>query len=251
MKSEPWLSLLPSLDTHAHMGWVGSTWEVRTEPSSVVFAMTNSIAEAKRVTGPVGESVLWGIGVHPNDRRALLEFDIADFRSELARFLVVGEIGLDRSAGSGAEVVFREVLRAIGPGRPGLVSIHSYGRIDEVLGLLQRHPVRGAVLHWFLGDARQIRRAQELGCFFSVNARMRPGILAALPPDRVLTETDFPATGQRPGDVDAVVQALGAIWVCSGFEVQQRLLTNARNLLVEAGIFNEVPDALADALLAV
>ena len=59
---------------------------------------------------------------------------------------------------------------------------------------------RGAVvLHWFTGSRAEARRAGALGCYFSVNAEMMRtergrNLIADLPADRILTETDGPFT---------------------------------------------------------
>ncbi|HTE82302.1 MAG TPA: TatD family hydrolase [Reyranella sp.] len=59
---------------------------------------------------------------------------------------------------------------------------------------------RGAVvLHWFAGSKSEARRAATLGCYFSVNAEMTRSargrtLVAHLPMDRILTETDRPFT---------------------------------------------------------
>src|SRR5690606_25132022 len=49
--------------------------------------------------------------------------------------------------------------------------------------------------HWFTGSMAEARRAAALGCYYSVNAEMThsdPGraLVAELPTDRLLTETD-------------------------------------------------------------
>ena len=53
------------------------------------------------------------------------------------------------------------------------------------------------IFHWFSGSSAQLKRARELGCFFSVNAFMlqtKRGreYAKAIPLDRLLIETDLP-----------------------------------------------------------
>jgi len=52
-------------------------------------------------------------------------------------------------------------------------------------------------MHWFTGSKSEARQAAALGCYFSVNAEMTRSdrgraLLANLPIDRILTETDGP-----------------------------------------------------------
>ena len=53
------------------------------------------------------------------------------------------------------------------------------------------------IFHWFSGSSAQLKRARDLGCFFSVNAFMlqtKRGreYAKAIPLDRLLIETDLP-----------------------------------------------------------
>ena len=54
-------------------------------------------------------------------------------------------------------------------------------------------------MHWFTGSRSEARRAVALGCYFSVNTEMTrnergQALVADLPIDRLLTETDGPFT---------------------------------------------------------
>jgi TatD DNase family protein len=84
------------------------------------------------------------------------------------------------------------------------MTVHNRGAADEVLDALHERPNAGiAILHWFSGSKRQVDRAAAMGCWFSVGPPMftsRKGaeLVAAMPPHRVLTETDGPFA-QREG----------------------------------------------------
>ena len=79
-----------------------------------------------------------------------------------------------------------------------------------------------AILHWYSGPLKHIEAALAAGLWFSVNLAMlrsRNGqrIVAALPRERVLTETDGPylklgAEPAEPRDIPAVVRGLGRAW---------------------------------------
>jgi len=105
-------------------------------------------------------------------------------------------------------------------------------------------PTRGrVVLHWFTGTAAEIRRAVDLGCYFSVNAEMlanenRAVANRAFPLGRVLTETDgpFTRTGSRPAepsDVWQAVEGLASLHGLETVEVGRRISANLKALLDE------------------
>ena len=92
------------------------------------------------------------------------------------------------------------------------------GTAKAVLDMVETHlpPSRGrVVLHWFTGSKAEARRAVELGCYFSVNGEMfkndRAGaMVATLPMDRILTESDGPFTqvlGRPTRPVDVFVSS--------------------------------------------
>jgi TatD DNase family protein len=97
-------------------------------------------------------------------------------------------------------------------GKP--VIIHdreAHGEIIEMLAGwaegLSSSPLAGrlGVLHTFSGDLAMARRAIALGFYISIsgpvtykNARQLPGIVQALPLDRLLVETDCPFLAPHP-----------------------------------------------------
>ena len=103
--------------------------------------------------------------------------------------------------------------------------VHSVRAANQVLDLVESSfpPGKGQiVLHWFTGSLAEARRAVNLGCYFSINTAMlknKRGIqlVATIPPERVLTETDGPFTqvGGRPAcpnDVKVAIDALANLW---------------------------------------
>jgi TatD DNase family protein len=117
-----------------------------------------------------------------------------------------------------------------------------------VLDLIESHlPAQKGrvVLHWFTGSKAEARRAAELGCYFSVNAAMFRNdrgrdLVATLPSDRLLTETDAPFTriGDRstePVDVKAAVESLATTRHMTPKDLTQTIQSNLRCLLEGAG----------------
>jgi TatD DNase family protein len=138
----------------------------------------------------------------------------------------IGEVGLDagprffRSLDLQRQV-FTRVLEQCAARGGKILTVHSVRAVKAVLDLIEAHlpPDRGrVVLHWFTGSKAEARRAVDLGCYFSLNAEMLRGdrhqdLVAGLPLERLLTETDGPFTKvegrvARPRDVGWTVGAL-------------------------------------------
>ncbi|HEV2896731.1 MAG TPA: Qat anti-phage system TatD family nuclease QatD [Pseudaminobacter sp.] len=190
------------------------------------------------------------LGLHPQ-LAAERASELPLFEALLDQTRYVGEVGLDASptyyAGFTEQVrVFRRVLAACAKQGDKVLSVHSVRAAKPVLDNVEEllRPGRGrVVLHWFSGSLSEARRALALGCYFSVNERMfaSPGgrkVIAILPRDRVLTETDGPFIerhGQpiRPTDISKAVAGLAKLWNVSEDAVQADLLRNLRTLLVD------------------
>lgn len=165
----------------------------------------------------------------------------------------VGEVGLDGSPkcrGSFAkqQQVFRRVLAVCAEKGGRILSIHSRGAASAVLDALEACPEAGTpVLHWFSGTKRELSRAIALGCWFSVGPTMLASakgcaLARAMPPDRVLTETDGPFANRQgnplmPWDVLDSIAQLAPVWAISPADAAVQVTTNFRRLLgVQSGL---------------
>lgn len=176
---------LPPIDLHAHVSPKTSPAELESL-GAVVFAATRSIAEFESVSGRRDQVTVWGLGCHPGAPEAQSAFDSAKFATLLSSTPYVSEVGIDRrskvpmkSQSQVLNSIFESLLS-----KPRITSVHSSGAAGAALDLLERRPIKGAVLHWWRGDHIQTRRAIELGCWFSVNAAgtKYPTEIATIPP---------------------------------------------------------------------
>ena len=250
-----YLSELPTIDCHSHVSTELDGDDLRALRGSVVFAVTRSLAEGRAALARNDAGIVWGCGVHPRAERALKDFTPEDFMSTVGDAALIGEIGLDSRGDSDLQSrVFDAILIAIQPS-PRLVSIHSTGRVAEVIDALTRYPARGMILHWFSGTQSETRRAFDLGCYFSVNAAMTDAQLKCLPMQRVLTETDFPlrsrrASVDRPGDTEEVERRLAPLWGLSPESVRVQIGRNLKTLCMNTGAIEILPEDEADTLLS-
>jgi TatD DNase family protein len=190
------------------------------------------------------------LGLHPQ-LVAERSHEIALWKELLPRTRYVGEVGLD--AGSKfyrsferQKEVFVEVLTSCAAASDKILTVHSVRATKAVLDMIEKHlpPTRGrVVLHWFTGTAAEIRRAVDLGCYFSVNAEMlanenRAVANCAFPLNRVLTETDGPFTRtdarpSEPSDVWRAVEGLASLHGLEAVDVGRRIKLNLKALLDE------------------
>jgi TatD DNase family protein len=249
--------LLP-IDAHAHVETTIDPRELRVL-RAVVFAVTREPSEWAAAVQRRDRDCLWGLGCHPRVPAAFEQFDPDLLHDLLERRPLVGEVGLDMRSKVPMQrqvEVFRAVLD-VAIARSRLVTIHSSGASAEVIKELFHRPVAGAILHWWRGDPAETTRAIELGCYFSLNGAEvhRPKVLSLLPPDRVLTETDYPHTRRQdkaasvPGAVRTTEQALAHAWGLEVEAVRQRLWQNLRELCASTATASLLPRDVQATLL--
>jgi TatD DNase family protein len=163
----------------------------------------------------------------------------------------VGEVGLDAGPRFYKSLdlqidVFRRILNACSHAGGKVLSVHSVRSAGRIVEMLESHlpPERGrAVLHWFTGSGSEARRAVSAGCYFSIN-RMMLGretsrrVVASLPLERLLTETDGPFTSlgerpSRPSDIEVTIRELADTLERPVSEVRELVAQNLKQLLTD------------------
>lgn len=188
------------------------------------------------------------LGLHPElvpERSG--EFDLFDTYLHEAKY--VGEVGLDGRTANRYSLelqseILSQILSACSKIGGKILSLHGARAWSELLDLLEKHlnfTRCRAILHWFTGSKKQLERAMDMGCYFSLNinsfhSKNIQNILKTLAPDRVLTETDGPFVkiGQRsarPEDVSFVVKQCAQFWSITPNEAANRILNNCRQIV--------------------
>jgi TatD DNase family protein len=194
-----------------------------------------------------------GLGLHPQlvaERHA----EIALWETYLPQTRYVGEVGLDAGpqyyrSFDLQKQVFEHILKQCAKAGGKILSVHSVRAATPVLDLIETYLPSSqghVVLHWFTGSKAEARRAAELGCYFSVNATMMikekgRDLVATLPLERLLTETDGPFTQidglpARPVDVETTIIALANLRRLTPNATANTVQTNLRTLLNSAGV---------------
>lgn len=188
------------------------------------------------------------LGLHPQLVSARAD-ELPLWERHLQETRYVGEIGLDAGPRfykslEAQKNVFRNVLERCAEAGGKILTVHSVRSAREVLDMIERYlpQDRGAVvLHWFTGSNSEARRAADLGCYFSINAEMTNSdrgraLVANLPLDRILTETDGPFTcidgrPAEPTDISLTTDAIARVRNVSANELAKAVQNNLRILL--------------------
>lgn len=186
------------------------------------------------------------LGLHP-ELAGQREGELPLFEHFAGSTRYFGEIGLDgspqfRDTQQAQLRVFSRILKIAATLGGKLLSIHSRRAANDVLECLANEPDAGTpILHWFSGSQTQLRTAIDQGCWFSCGPAMLRsakgrGIAAALPRNKVLTETDGPfgCDGSRPlqpEDSWQAVSMLAETWNVAPAEVAEILRQNLKSLV--------------------
>lgn len=238
------------IDLHAHLDLypdpVATTQEcVRRDLFVLSVTTTPSAWAGTAALAKDAARIRTAIGLHPQlafERRSELSL----FEGLLPRSRYVGEIGLD----GGPELkatwnwqcqAFDEILRMCGSAGGRIMTIHSRRAAGPVLDALAAQSDAGVpVLHWFSGSRRELNRAIDQGCWFSVGPAMLRGergrtLAAMMPRERVLTESDGPfaqidGRSLAPWDAAIAERTLAEIWNMTEEDVRDQLIDNLRRL---------------------
>ncbi|MEQ8516372.1 MAG: Qat anti-phage system TatD family nuclease QatD, partial [Chromatocurvus sp.] len=245
---------VPAVDFHCHLDLypdpVGAAARCRAAGAYVLSVTTTPKAWRGTVKLTRGyDRVRTALGLHPQIVHERIG-ELSLFDALLPETRYVGEVGLDGSPEYKPHWreqlhAFNHVLASASRAGGRIITIHSRRSATDVLDTLARHPDAGVpVLHWFSGTKAELLRAVDMGCWFSVGPAMVLGkrgreLVAAMPRERVLTETDgpFAAIGKQPlepGEVGRAQEALAACWNVDADEAAATVLVTFRALVATA-----------------
>ena len=142
------------------------------------------------------------LGFHP-ELAFQYQSQVALFKQLMYTTRYIGEIGLDnRTTDMSNRTAQRAVFSAIieeceQASDRKILSIHSRRAETDVINLIKDTKRSKVILHWYSGSLKNIDKALELGCYFSINhAMIRSAsgrkIVDAIPIRRILLESDAP-----------------------------------------------------------
>ena len=241
------------IDFHCHLDLYSEPLEIVAQCVQrrvYVLSVTTvpSAFEGTAALAPAGGRIRTAVGLHPEIAVAR-QHELPLFEKLLSRTPYVGEVGLDASPDHRATIdrqasILTDILKLCARAKGKIITLHSRGATSLVLDRLRDEPSAGTfILHWYLGSAKQITRAAEMKCWFSVGPAMltsKRGLSAAeaMPREYMLPESDgpFAQVGGRPAlpwEAWTIAPKLAEIWRESQAEVEAQLLDNLRRLVAE------------------
>ena len=242
--------MFPLVDFHCHL-------DLYENPQAVVSACGESNYILSVTTTPKAwfgtkklaenhKRIQTALGLHPKiAHERYEELDLFDLLINETKY--IGEIGLDGSSALKAHQniqskVFKHILQKANSSSPKILTIHSLNAIEATLDGLEAYFHNGIpVLHWYTGSEKDLKRAIDRGCWFSINQRMLSSdrgrsLVSQLPQDRILTETDGPFITNKnqpiqPASVMPVIKRLGDLWQQPQEVVIAQIFENLKKLL--------------------
>ncbi len=199
-------------------------------------------------------NVYAAVGVHPYDAPQIDDDSLAELKELSAdpRVVAIGEIGLDYyrdRAPRSEQIRAFEAQLSLAKSLNLPVIIHQREAAADTMAILRQwagtgeHP--GLVLHAFSGDETMVVEATSLGFFMGIggpitfkNAKNIPDIVAKIPLERLLVETDapflspHPFRGKRnePARVALVAQKLAQLFNLDIDELAEQVSRNTETL---------------------
>ena len=149
--------------------------------------------------------VLPAFGIHP-----WMAPDHVDRLDQLGALVaetpMIGEIGLDHHwvkdpEAYPAQMRVLEFFLAAARDQEKVVNLHTKGAEHEIAEALRRFETRRAIVHWYSGPMDAFRELADLGVYFTVGVEVLRSeaireVARAIPPERLLTETDNPGASR-------------------------------------------------------
>lgn len=194
------------IDTHCHVNFFKNAGDIaiECEKNRVNTVYVTTLPSQFDETYKYVQSLQYihpSLGFHCLESEYDLENEKNLFLKHVHNIKFIGEIGLDfskRAIKSREEQIelFEFVLKNINASEH-ILNIHSSSAEDEVLKLLVKYNIKKAIFHWYTGKVGVLTKILDYGYYLSINEAMcksnkGQNIIAKLPKDKVLVETDAP-----------------------------------------------------------
>ena len=147
------------------------------------------------------------IGIHPECANDDLEHMITLIENHHSCLSGIGEIGLDPTYAHNDKDAKRQIhvfetLLSLADKFNKPISIHSRKSLDNIFEIMTSYNTKHALLHWFDGSKKQLKKAMDMGFFVSygpvlVYANDKQTLLANTDESKILVETDGPVRFSR------------------------------------------------------
>jgi TatD DNase family protein len=235
------------IDVHAHMDWPEIIDDIdavveRARDAGVKVVIANGVGkDSNRKVLDISEKyeiIKPALGIYPPDALETEEggnFKGFDVEEELKFIrehdpLAIGEIGLDLKNGKDIDMqknIFQRQIE-IAKEKDIPVIVHSRKAEEHCIDILEQSGYKKVVLHCFNGRKHLIKKAADLGFYFSiptniVKSEHFQNLVSMVHISRLLTETDAPWLSPFPGKRNEpafVIEAVKKIAEIKGMTVE-------------------------------
>lgn len=203
------------IDSHAHLSderLIGRVKEISdnlpSEGLESVFEVGFDLQSSKNALALAENycNIFAIIGTHPHDAK-FYDGECEDFYTQSAshkKVLAIGEIGLDYFYDKSERDVQRDVFAgqialADKVGLPIVLHIRdAYGDAIDILDAHKDKLNHGVLLHCYSGSAEMIKQFNKYDCYYALGGAItfknakKDDVIAAIPENRLLVETDSP-----------------------------------------------------------
>ncbi len=219
--------------------------------SQKIFCISNSMdlsSYAKnKLTAEMSEYIVPIFGVHPWNAGQYVD-RLESLDEAIEESPMIGEIGLDTffvddESEYPKQRKVLEYFCAASKRQNKLVTLHTKGAEESILGMLREFELPRVIIHWYSGPLDVFEKLVNIGCYFTVGiealfSKHIQTIAVSVPSDRLLTETDNPG-GPRdfigkwgsPGLIKDVVEKVAELRNISNADLVALVQTNLVNLI--------------------
>lgn len=225
----------------------------RDEGIGMILAGADEEMSRDAVTCAHAYPFVWAtVGYHPHEVEKHIDFSLVETLARDERVVGIGECGLDyfkldknranELKEKQRELFEKHIALAHEVGKP--LVIHCRDAFDDVLMILEKHrdlllPIDAGICHFFTGTADIAQRFLALGFSFTFGGlitfnRSFDSVIASIPIDRVLVETDAPwvaplshrGSRNESSYISETISFLANIYNCSPRDMEKQLLEN-------------------------
>jgi len=245
------------IDTHAHLEEIPDLEQVvagaKAAGLTAIVAMADMTSHARtlEIAARYPDFVYPALGYHPWDiKEPEIDANLAFMRSNIARAVAIGEVGLDyhkrvraRADKDLQQRVLRELLK-IAKEYDKPACIHSRYAWRDAFDLVREVGLTKVVFHWYTGTSSVLRDIIDSGYYISVTPAVEyheehRRAIKETPLSQLLLETDSPVTyargregefESRPADVLRSLRGAAAVKGLSEADLAEKTTQNAKRL---------------------
>lgn len=232
--------MISYIDTHVHLDLlddINKAIKYIDANQIYVIAMTNHPKVYETLFKKIDSKYIRvALGMHPE---LINNVNMALFKKYVNSTKYIGEIGLDFSKRNNHQeqqkAIFNEILSL---SRKKILSIHSRKAESDVLNSIEQNYNKDSIyiLHWYSGGIKDMQRAIDLGCYFSINLNMVISkkfcdYYNLLPINKILIESDAPFSKGNIYNISSTYYKLSKAFSMDEESIKAQVFNNFKELL--------------------